>query len=455
MTTGISNTDASTSVGAELDYVYRPGMSYRGAPPRMSLTVGWQEDRFLGSIVPDRLTAEQQDLLDRFVDHYWQGDALMDPVAEYIRDHGADGRRLLDQILDQGIASVDDAPQVLVDLFAGLDVKPEWFDPEDWERGRRLWIDSSAAGIAGMFLMDSLGTFVADEVSMATWATGRFQNSFTLRNVETLQWFYEATKPEFIDRFSEPFKATVRVRLMHAQVRLGLRRLWGDEHFAHHGNPISTAQTMGAGVSFGLIPPLIDHQHGRVRTISELDSVMRYWSYISYVFGAAPDIIPMTAIDGAIIADYMGRHAGGPSYATVGFGNVADEAIENMPFQSRVPAKIYARYGIAAAAYFASDKVAQDLVSGAPRYRKLWKLWVPLMRAQIKLVVQTNIAYRRLLDALPDAQRRLANRARHYDKRYHYVVQKQKKSLHTGYTHHDTTIAAASDPASFGRCPVR
>lgn len=429
------------------DYCHRPGMPLRPPPPRLQPDPAWSDLRVFEAFRPRNPTARQRDLLALFIDHYWQGDQLMDAVVECFRVIGMKrGRQLLEQALDDGIDAVPDPPAELVALFASLDRIPEWHDPERWERGRRLWIDCSLAGKLGMGIQDAIGTFVGAEVSSATAATKRFVNAPLLRNLETARWFHAATKPGFLDRHSVEFKDTVRVRLMHSQVRMGLRRAWGDEHFAANGNPISTSTTMGAAVTFALLPMLTDHNHGRRASRRDIDDVMRYWAYIAYIFGVAPDIIPTTGEDGIMLADHMVTHAGGP---TSGTEMMTRAAADNLAAASGVPG-LLARAAVApvlgAVAYYSGEPLARALVAATP-YRD-----VPLQpwTALAGLAVHVNVTSRRVLDAVPGASVRRLLRARHGDPwwtvnvRIAELLARRGGVADTRYRHHDTTAGAAS-----------
>jgi hypothetical protein len=210
-----------------------------------------------------------------FDDHRWQGDELMDAtVRGFRRIDMSRGRQMLEQALCNGIGDVGDAPPELVDLFVELDNPPDWYDRATWEPGRTLWIKSSLSGKLTMLLSDAMGTFVGAEVSSATGQTRRFLADFRRRELETVKWFHDITRPGGSDRLSPVFANIVRVRLMHAQARLALGRVWGDEHFARYGNPISNSMTMGAAATFGLLPVLFDHAHGRRISESDLNAVM-------------------------------------------------------------------------------------------------------------------------------------------------------------------------------------
>lgn len=433
------------------DYYYKPGMPLRPAPPRLQPDPAWAALSVFDAFRPTSPSERQSQLLALFIDHYWQGDRLMDAVALKFREIGsARGRQLLDQALDEGINTLDDPPQELVDLFASLDNPPSWHDPQVWERGRRLWIDCSLAGKAGMAIQDAIGTFVGAEVSSAVGATRRFVNAFFVRNVETFQWFLAATKAGFVDRFGPEFKNTVRVRLMHSQVRIGLRSSWGDEHFDFHGNPISTSTTMGAAVTMGLLPMAIDHNHGRTKSQADMDAVMRYWSYIAYVFGVAPEIIPTNAEDGIMLAYYMASRAGGPTDWTAEMAGAAADNLDRIPGFAGLLARAAVAPALGAVAYYASDPLARALVATTPYRDMRLQPWKSLTG----LAVHTNVKLRMVLDRIPAAQFRLVNRAAFGDPwelinmQLAKILARRAGVKGTPFKHHDQT------PNTPTGCPI-
>ncbi|MFE9581751.1 oxygenase MpaB family protein [Nocardia sp. NPDC006044] len=383
-------------------------------------------------------------------DHLWQGDEPMDRlVAAFGRIGTAEGRRLLDRALDHGIDTVDDPPPELVALFAALDNPPDWYDPDLWERGRQLWINVSTSGKLAMGVQDFMGTFVGAEVASATGATGRFVNDPYRRNLETSTWFRNVTVRGGMDRWSPVFKDTVRVRLMHSQVRAGLRRAWGADHFAIHGNPISNSTMMGAAVTFGISPICFDHTHGRKSTERQRDAVMHYWAYIAHVFGVAHELIPRTAVEGMEMSDYMVATAGVAPEWTATMAGAATHRLAN-------PAGLTDRLKIRATApllgllaYFSSEPLVRELFRSTPLRDVPVQPWSALTGVAAAL----DVRLRALDDALPGAHARMARRASADDPVWRRNAKLAKLlaarvGIHgTPYDHHDDSAPA--------RCPVR
>ncbi len=435
------------------DYYYRPGMPLRPPPPRAVPSELWYRPRraMLGPWIDVRPEPVDTPRTRLMADHLWQGDEPMDAVVRaFARIGNTRCRALLDQALAHGIDSLDDPPPELVDLFAQLDNPPDWFDPELWEYGRRRWINVSLAGKLAMGVQDFMGTFVGAEVASATGATGRFVNDPYRRNLETANWFRSVTLPGALDRWSPVFADTVRVRLMHAQVRAGLRRRWGDEHFALHGNPISNATTMGAAVTFGISPICFDHVHGRRCGTEELDAVMHYWAYIARVFGVAEELIPRSAREGMEMADFMVATAGTAPEWTATMASAATKPFAGTGVGDRARALATAPL-VGLLAYYSSAGLVRALLADTPLRAVPIHPW----RELTGVAATAAVRWRALDDRLPGARRRMLRRSHRVDPmwdvntRVARVLAARAGIRGTPYDQHDGTADGAA------RCPVR
>ena len=353
-------------------------------------------------------------------------------------------------------------------LFESLDRKPEWLDHELWERGRVLWNNASLAGGIGMLVGDTFGTFVGDDVAYTVGETGRFVNDALRRNVETGAWFRAVTLKGALERFAEPFKDTVRVRLMHSQVRAGLRQRWGDNPeapqapdalgprgaYAAHGDPISSAWMMAAATTFALQPLLVDHAHGRRCSWADLEAVTMYWNHIAHVFGVADAIIPRNARAAVEIFDWSVAHAGGPSAWT----DAQARAAIDRPGLSGAITRALLAPALGLMAYYSGEQVTRALIGGTKLRAADLRLWTALGGA----FVRGNVGFRRLADKLPGAARRAEARETAPVYRAQKLVERlaERRGLRgKPYDHHNATAGVASGgavpaPPPLPRCPV-
>ncbi|MEU1981188.1 oxygenase MpaB family protein [Nocardia sp. NPDC019395] len=423
------------------DYYFRPGMPLRPPPPRVAPSGLWFETRkrMLSPWIDVRRVPLDTPQARLMADHLWQGDELMDGVvAAFARVGTAAGRSMLDQALAHGIDTVDQPPVELIALFDHLDNPPDWLDPQRWERGRRLWLNASMSGKTAMLIQDFMGTFVGAEVASATGATGRYVHDPYLRNLETANWFRSMTVAGALERWSPTFQDTVRVRLMHAQVRSGLKKAWGPEHFARHGNPISNATMMGAAVTFGLTPLCFDHVHGRRIDDDRLDDVMHYWAGIAHVFGVTGELIPATALDGMKMVDYMVANAGTAPEWTAKMAGAATSGFAGEGPVAR--AKVAATAPVAGMmAYYSSNVLVRELLAATPLRTVPLQPW----KSATALVSTAEVRARALGDRLPGARARLERKARRDDPMWRWQSRIAKAAAaragirDTPYNHHD------------------
>ena len=239
----------------------------------------------------------------------------MDPVIQLGKAIGMSKvRKMLTQALDHGIESVPDAPKELVSLFSHLDRKPEWFNEDDYERGRIALANASPIGRLVGLAMTFLVTAQAGSVANAVGSTAQYTRTSTVirRHVETAHFFHRVSLPGGSARFSETFQEIVKVRVMHAQVRAAAKKRWGPAVLAIHGNPISDADVALGITAFGVQKLIGDCAFGRRFSSQDLDATVRYWGYIGYVMGVSEDIIPRNFLEGVEEMDYILSSHGAP-----------------------------------------------------------------------------------------------------------------------------------------------
>jgi hypothetical protein len=290
------------------DYYYTPGMDLRPAPERIASSPDWFDlrKRVLSTWREVTEMPAPTPLTERLADHFWQGDEYIDPVVELaLSTSVTDIRKLIDQALDDGIESLTSPPQELVQLFAHLDRKPDWFDADLYEKGRVALANQTTFGGLGGLIVNTVMTAQGVGVGSATGASGRFVHDYYRRSMETVEYFRRVSVPGSSDRFSEGFKTNVRVRFMHGLVRANLSRRWGPESYRTHGNPIS-ASDMALGVpAYSTINLLIDNRLGYGQSVADIDAAAMFWAYTAYVFGVPEALIPRSGDEANEMFDFI------------------------------------------------------------------------------------------------------------------------------------------------------
>jgi hypothetical protein len=133
--------------------------------------------------------------------------------------------------------------------------------------------------------------------------TGHLIERAPRRLAETGRFVLETSKPGGLGRFAEGFKYSVKVRLMHAQVRRLLLRSgrWNPDW----GQPVNQLYMAGTNValSTGLIEGL-----GRIGyrlSSADCDALLHLWRYSGYLSGLDPELQTSTPGEGRSLGEFI------------------------------------------------------------------------------------------------------------------------------------------------------
>lgn len=239
-----------------------------------------------------RATAEQQQAYRRTVRI---GDPPADAVVEMIRRLPAgEGRRLFELALQQGIDAVDDPPPELIDFFRHVE-RPCWVDDDQLELACRVIARTGAIGSTALATA-LMGGYLASRVTKALVRTGELERMAPRRLAETLTWWLDVTTPGGLQQRAPGFTSTLRVRLMHAQVRAGLRRTPGWDARAWD-DPLNTSQMAGTLMLFGLVHLRGSQALGVRINAEERAAVYALWRYVGMLLGIDAHILPTSERD--------------------------------------------------------------------------------------------------------------------------------------------------------------
>jgi hypothetical protein len=172
---------------------------------------------------------------DKFARFLYQTDPLADAlIAAFTELPAGKGYRMLQTALDQGIDAVADAPPALQRLFAQLDDVPFWVDWDQLDLGGAVFLRSGLLGVVVLMLRCLPLSYCSPSGNKPLVFSGRLTERAARRLGETGRFVIATCQPGALKRFSEGFKITVKVRLMHAQVRF----------LAVEGSPDDDARTL-------------------------------------------------------------------------------------------------------------------------------------------------------------------------------------------------------------------
>jgi hypothetical protein len=234
-----------------------------------------------------------QELVQRFGEGYYDADPVAEAfVDEVYMGRGAnEGRRLLDQALEQGVDSVADAPESMVRLFEEFERDPPWLDREQVELGAKVF-RRYGTSVFSFATTSTLEMYSESSIAKPLSLTGGYAGDTAhKRQLETVRFWIDITEPGGLDPRARGRATAMRVRVMHVFIR---RRLMEHPEWdlAAWGVPISisdaTLTLMGGSVVPGLALWSVGHQ----TTISEIEALLHYWRYVGHLLGVQPDWYP-------------------------------------------------------------------------------------------------------------------------------------------------------------------
>lgn len=224
------------------------------------------------------------------------GDPLADAVvAMYHRLPAGQGRKLLDQALEQGLHTFDDPPEELTALFHQIDHEPIWLDRAQLRLACEV---SHRVGLAGELVLRNLslmGGYLAAAAAKPLAFTGELDRMANRRLVETGKFWIDVTTPGGLERDRDGFKSAVRVRLMHAQVRAML--LKSDKWDPAWGHPLNQWDSMATILEFSVIFLSGLRSLGFLFSKREREAVVHLWRYVGYLMGVDERLLPACEAD--------------------------------------------------------------------------------------------------------------------------------------------------------------
>jgi hypothetical protein len=235
--------------------------------------------------------------------------------ARHVGDPAADavvaqfgGWRPLESGLDGG------ATTAAIDaLLAPLRDPPGWLDLDLADAGAvAYW------RVGGLMLFFTLtygslafGYQAADLVRPLA-ATGRLERMAPRRLAETSRWVVAVTAPGGMHPGAEGWRASIRVRLVHALVRRHLQA--SPQWDPQWGVPISAAGGFATAIGgFFVVPVRAMRDLGVRFSPSELEAIAHLWRWIGFVMGVPEHLLPASAREAQERVDAALPHGGEPT----------------------------------------------------------------------------------------------------------------------------------------------
>ncbi|MEU6371532.1 oxygenase MpaB family protein [Streptomyces sp. NPDC046909] len=215
------------------------------------------------------------------------GDPLADAVIAEMDELGAPARRLFNEGLKNGLASLDDAPPAIAALLREVQAVPEWVDTEKLAEGETAYLSVEVQWTQIALALGSLlPEYSAPRIAGVLAGTGRLVTITQRRLQETGKWLNSVALPGGMLLGGPGYLDTVQVRLMHARVRATQQKHGWDVETL--GTPINQVDLVRTWLDFTYSPLNALKTLGITFTDEELASIYRYWHYVAYLLGVDP-----------------------------------------------------------------------------------------------------------------------------------------------------------------------
>ena len=236
-----------------------------------------------------------QALADDYIGHVSIGDPELDPIMQELSAELPPGD--LHRFIGAGIEENDEAlrraPRALRDFFDNLQ-EPPWLDYQRFRPGIRAFhanVDLMLTAFVTGVLVEGFSTLIAKSFNI----TGRVANS-SRRLQQNNRHMMEIFFPAGLQRSSEGWKLSMRIRFVHARIR-GLLAKSDEWEHETWGMPLSAAH-LGFAISV-FSKRLLEYSAmlGARFSKEEKDSVLAIWRYSGHVMGIPDTILYSNAED--------------------------------------------------------------------------------------------------------------------------------------------------------------
>ncbi len=239
----------------------------------------------------EKAQALDPDLADTYIEHTHIGDPLADAAVNSLTEFNkAQSHRFIEAGMEGDEDGLRDAPDALRAFFDAVASPPPHlvFDPDKAIAGARAFYKFSDMFFVGLVL-DAVITGFTTGVSKSFFTTGRTTGN--LRRVkQNTRHLVEITLPGGLDRHGDGWKLTVRIRLIHAQVRRLLLNS-NDWDVAADGIPLHAGHMVLAATGFSAVNLRAVQKLGIKLSREERVSFMYIWRYVTWLLGVPEKIL--------------------------------------------------------------------------------------------------------------------------------------------------------------------
>ena len=239
----------------------------------------------------ERARALDAETADNYVAHTVVADPIADAAVEALTAlERAQTGWLIGAYMDNtDRGDLPEAPEAVRELFEDAATPPDWLDLADLAAAVRMFHRNTKWVLAGM-LAGVLVEGFSTNISESFFITGRIRDQGVRRLQQNNRHMVEIFMPGGLERYGDGWKLSVRIRIVHAQVRRLLKNSadWDADAW---GVPLSAAHMGYAITAFSA--RLLGHMRslGAGFSDEEAASFMATWRYSGHLMGIPESIL--------------------------------------------------------------------------------------------------------------------------------------------------------------------
>lgn len=252
------------------------------------------------------------DRVDRLGRFFWRVDDAADAVVEAIEAlPRGEGWRLFEQGLQGGARSIPDAPAPMRRLLEEAEDVPPWVDWDVCDRGGALLMRAGPFGGAVLGARSLPLGYASPGGNKPLVFSGRLKEQAARRLNETARFVQAVCRPGGMRPGADGWQITLKVRLIHAQVRRMILKS-GRWNTAAWGQPVNQHDMAGTTLLFSV--SIVDglRKLGMHVSSEEAERYVHLWRWVGRVIGVHPDILPACEADGMRLAELIAHTMGEP-----------------------------------------------------------------------------------------------------------------------------------------------
>jgi hypothetical protein len=215
-----------------------------------------------------------------------------------------EGWRLFEQGLRGGSRAIPTAPSAIRDLLDEAAEVPAWVDWSTCDRGGEMLMRVGVLGGAVLGSHSLVLGYASPAGNKPLVLSGRLKEQAITRLNETARFVQAVSRPGGMRPFADGWQITLKVRLIHAQVRRMILRSgkWDENAW---GAPINQHDMAGTTLLFSIA--IMDglRKLGVRIDSAEAERYIHLWRWVGRVIGVDPALLPVSEPDATRLADLI------------------------------------------------------------------------------------------------------------------------------------------------------